>query len=121
MITYWKAFELFFQAAKADHAPAQYELGECFANGIGTAPDQQGAFYWFNQSAMRYEPRALLEVGKRYLQGNGTTPDAAKAAAYLEQAYANGMTEAAGLLQTARHKMQSENSVLPQTLPDFGL
>ena len=115
------AFELFFQAAKADYAPAQYELGRCFAEGIGTIADLQGAFYWFNQAAMRYEPRALLEAGKRLLHGTGTTPDAEKAAAYLEQAYANGMNEALPLLNEARKQHQTQHTVKPQNLPVFGL
>ena len=115
------AFELFFQAAKMDHAPAQYELGVCFANGEGTVADQKGAFYWFNQAAMRYEPRALLESGKRYLYGNGTEIDAEKAVAYLEQAYANGMNEAAVLLEEARRKSRISVNIKPQELPKFGL
>ncbi len=115
------AFELFFQAAKMDHAPAQYELGVCFANGEGTVADQKGAFYWFNQAAMRYEPRALLESGKRYLYGNGTEIDAEKAVAYLEQAYANGMNEAAVLLEEARRKSRNSVNIKPQELPKFGL
>ena len=116
-----KAFELLFQAAKCDYAPAQYELGVCFANGEGTVADQQGAFYWFNQAAMRYEPRALLESGKRYLYGNGTAPDAEKALVYLEQAYANGMNEAAALLNEARRKAQNNSRIQPRKLPEFGL
>ena len=116
-----KAFELLFQAAKCDYAPAQYELGVCFANGEGTVADQQGAFYWFNQAAMRYEPRALLESGKRYLYGNGTAPDAEKALVYLEQAYANGMNEAAALLNEARRKAQNSSRIQPRKLPEFGL
>ena len=115
-----QAFDLFFQAAKMDYAPAQYALGESFANGSGTIADQQGAFYWFNQAAMRYEPRAMLEVGRRYLHGVGTAPDAEKAAAYLEQAYANGMNEAAELLIQARRQMQTSDSIKPQKVPRFG-
>lgn len=116
-----QAFELFFQAAKMDYAPAQYELGRCFADGEGTAADQRGAFYWFNQAAMRYDPRAMLETGKRYLSGSGTAPDTAKAAAYLEQAYANGMNEALVLLQETGKHAAADNTVKPQELPTFGL
>ena len=116
-----QAFELFFQAAKQDYPPAQYELGKCFAEGSGTIADLQGAFYWFNQSAMRYEPRGLLEAGRCLLHGKGTMPDAEKAAAYLEQAYANGMNEALPLLQEARKQQQIKPAVKPQKLPVFGL
>ena len=111
---YEHAFDLFFSAARSDYPPAQYALGRCFAEGKGTPADQSAAFYWFNQAAMRYEPQAMLEVGKRYLEGNGTAKDPAQAAVFLQQAYANGMNEAAELLKKAV-KMTDDN--IPQTRP----
>ena len=115
-----RAFEFFFQAAKADYPPAQYAVGRAFEKGEGTVKDQKAAFYWFNQSAMRQEPRGLLEAGRRYLQGNGVTADPVKAAAYLQYAFANGMNEAAELLEEARQKAAFP-AIKEHPLPQFGL
>ena len=114
-----KAFELLFQAARRDYPLAQYAVGCCLASGEGTPQDESAAFYWFNQAAMRFEPRALLEVGKRYLYGNGVEKDPVKAAAFLEQALANGMNEA----QTLLDKALQEVDTAPETpqLPTFTL
>lgn len=109
-----QAFELFLDAAQSDYPPAQFALGRCFAEGKGTPADQSAAFYWFNQAAMRYEPQAMLEVGKRYLEGKGTAKDPTKAAAFLQQAYANGMSEAAQLLKKA---VEMPEESVPQARP----
>ena len=68
---------------------------------------------------MRFEPRALLEVGKRYLYGNGVEKDPVKAAAFLEQALANGMNEAQTLLDKALQAVDTAPET-PQ-LPTFTL
>ena len=114
-----KAFELLFQAARRDYPLAQYTVGCCLASGEGTPQDQQAAFYWFNQAAMRFEPRSMLEVGKRYLYGNGVEKDPVKAAAFLEQALANGMNEARELLKKALAE-SADTPDLPQ-IPSFTL
>jgi TPR repeat protein len=114
-----KAFELLFQAARRDYPLAQYAVGSCLANGEGTPQDESAAFYWFNQAAMRFEPRSMLEVGKRYLYGNGVKKDPVKAAAFLEQALANGMNEAKTLLDKALQEVSSTPET-PQ-LPAFTL
>ncbi len=116
-----KAFELYFQAAKMDYPPAAFALGRAFELGEGTPADEQAAFYWYYQSAMRYEPRGLLETGRRYMQGKGTGADGRKAVIFLEQAYANGMTEALPLLEEARKMPQSQPETTPQATPDFRL
>ncbi len=99
-----RAFEFFFQAAKADYPAAQYATGRCFGEGMGTPRDEQAAFYWFNQAAIRNDPRALLEAGRRYLNGSGVQADTEKAMVFLELALANGMNDAAALLERARER-----------------
>lgn len=116
-----KAFDLYFQAAKMDHPPAAFALGRAFELGEGTPVDDQAAFYWYYQSAMRYEPRGLLETGRRYMLGKGTGVDGSKAVIFLEQAYANGITEALPLLEEARKIPQIKQAIQPRSTPDFKL
>ncbi|MBE6368072.1 MAG: sel1 repeat family protein [Lentisphaerae bacterium] len=111
-----EAFELFFQAAKLDYPPAQYAVGRCFELGSGTPQDDRAAFYWYYQAALRYEPRSLLEAGRRMLDGRGTDRNPQQAAILLEQALANGMTEAAGLLAKARRMTQPIQPAPPPVL-----
>lgn len=110
-----QAFEFFFQAAQGDLAMAQFALAECFAQGIGTPQDEQAAFYWYRQSALRYDPRGMLAAGRCYLNAQGTERDIKQAIIFLEQAAANGMTQALELLEEARRMPQAME--LPQARP----
>ena len=116
-----QAFDLFFQAARQDYPLAQYAVGRCFERGEGTPEDQKAAFFWYHQAAMRFESHALLEVGKRFLYGQGTNPDPLKAAAFLKQALANGMTEAESLLQQAIQQAAATEVPEIKPLPKFSL
>lgn len=114
-----QAFDLLFKAAQADLAMAQFAAAECFARGDGTPQDQQAAFHWYRQSALRYDPRGLLETGRRYLYGQGTDRDIKQAITFLEQAAANGMKQAAELLEEARQMPQTPELPQARPLPAF--
>jgi len=72
-------------SAKAEQgsAPAQYNLGMLYNNGIGTTQDAHRAFEWFEKAATAGDPLASYKVGCYYAgQFSGVVPvDHAKALA----------------------------------------
>jgi uncharacterized protein len=52
--------------AEAGSAPAQYNLGMLYNNGIGTTKDPRRAFEWFEKSATAGDPLASYKVGCYY-------------------------------------------------------
>ena len=91
-----------------------------FEKSQGTAQDHQAAFFWYRQAALRYEPRSMLEAGRRLLEGHGTEQNVEQAVIFLKQALANGMNEAAILLEKAANKPATPLPE-PRQLPSFRL
>ncbi len=66
-----KALELYSKAEDGD-ASAQYELAECYIEGIGCKINPQEAFKWYKKAADQGEVRALFNLGRLYYNGEGT-------------------------------------------------
>lgn len=97
---YGKAFEYYQKADKMGCAPAAYELGHCFQDGVGTKANAKKAFSYYKKSADAGFALAAYETGRLYLEGNGVKKDAALAKKYLEFAAKKGEAKAAELLET---------------------
>jgi len=95
---YAKAFEYYQKADKMGCAPAAYELGHCFQDGVGTKANAKKAFSYYKKSADAGFALAAYETGRLYLEGNGIKKDAALAKKYLEFAAKKGEAKAAELL-----------------------
>lgn len=79
--------------AGADIDP-EYELGQKYADGTGTAVDYAQAMAHFAQAAMGGDARAQWELGQGYLQGIGVPQDDRKAAEWLKKAANRGDIDA---------------------------
>lgn len=69
---YW-----FHQASQQGSAPAQYNMGRCYAAGYGVKKDLHRAFEYFRQAAAEDLAPAQLEAAKLYLSGIAAVPEAA--------------------------------------------
>ena len=93
-----KAFECFRQAAEQNLAEGQYELGACYASGIGVAKDLTNAVSWFRKSAQAGNADAQLAYGRCLLRGEGVAPSKGLAQVWLKLAAKQGKSEAQKLL-----------------------
>ncbi|HTD89435.1 MAG TPA: SPOR domain-containing protein [Burkholderiales bacterium] len=64
-----KAFQLYSEAAKKDHVPAQYNLGNQYATGEGVVQDFSLAEYWWTKAAERGLMHAQINLGNLYYHG----------------------------------------------------
>lgn len=55
-----KAFTYYEQAAKQNHAPAQYNLGLLYQSGLGTKQDYSTAYHYFTLAAKQEHHKAKL-------------------------------------------------------------
>ncbi|MDO4987630.1 MAG: tetratricopeptide repeat protein [Synergistes sp.] len=67
-------------------AHAQYLLGVCYYNGIGTTVDYDNAMLWLRKSAEMGNIRAASLLGEMYLRGTGTSQNYDVAVKYLKEA-----------------------------------
>jgi len=73
-------------AAERGEARGQYQLGRCYAEGLGVAPDQAAAYRWFAAAAAQGEAAARFEVGFRLAHGQGVERNPAQALVWLRLA-----------------------------------
>jgi len=52
------------RAACQNHAPAQYDLGACYDEGIGVPQDRAEAVIWYRKAADQGEIRAQRVLGE---------------------------------------------------------
>lgn len=76
---YERAAQYYYEAAKADHANAQYELGLCYLAGKGVPQSSQKAEMWIHLAALQGLPMAEYEEGSFYAMGDGVPQDDAEA------------------------------------------
>ncbi|KAJ3241884.1 hypothetical protein HDU81_009746 [Chytriomyces hyalinus] len=58
----------------ANHHPsAQFCLGICLYNGIGTFKNKSAAYSWCRKAALQNHPGAMNMLGNLYIEGHGTT------------------------------------------------
>ena len=81
-----KAFEGYKVKAEQGNAPAQYNLGDCYANGEGVAKDQVQAVSWWRKAAEKGHAKAQSYLGVCYEFGLGVARDQIEAYAFYSLA-----------------------------------
>ena len=93
----WRVILDWFQelAARGD-AAAAYNIGLCYAAGLGMEVDEAEALAWFRRAA-DHLPIAQYSCGRMLAEGRGVTQDLPGARRYLLQASNQGLPEAEAL------------------------
>jgi len=73
---------------------AQYSLGKCHTDGLGTAKSDAKAFEWYQKAAILGHPAAQYRLGECHEKGIGTAKNRAKAIEWHEKAAAQGNEDA---------------------------
>lgn len=89
-----KAFEHFYQAAKAGDPFAQNEVAYLYAAGKGTPRNPAKALFWYQKAADHGLASAQYNLGLMYLYGLGTEPNKATAKKWIAKSAANGFSPA---------------------------
>src|SRR6266542_4040823 len=81
---------LTMRAAEAGDLDAQYNLGDCYRLGTGTAVDPQKAVEWYTKAAEGGHLTAQYSLGVCYRLGTGTAVDPQKAVEWYTKAAEGG-------------------------------
>ena len=87
---YDKAFRLFLRSAEKGNGIAQYNLGNCYREGWGVAPDPVESFNWTSKSAAQGFSPAIYNLALYYMNGYGVEADNEKARELHLQAAEDG-------------------------------
>ena len=72
-------FQMYFKAAQAGDAEAQFKLSSCYKKGIGTKKNLTSMFYWLCQAAHNQHREAQNDLGYCYDTGKGVEKNAIEA------------------------------------------
>jgi TPR repeat protein len=72
--------------AESGDAVAQYNLGVCYHNGVGVAPDAKEAIKWFRKAALQGNATAQYHLGLSLVNGNGAPTNAVEGAQWYRKA-----------------------------------
>ncbi len=107
-----KAFTNYLKAAELEQPRAMFEVGIAYKNGIGVAPDNDKANFWFGKAAPVNQDVAesgklssILTLGKIYEEGWGVPKDPAQAAKWFRLAAAEYERLAKGGDLIAMHRL----------------
>ena len=91
--------EWYQKAAEQGIAESQYNLAQCYANGLGVKQDAEKAVFWYQKAAVQGNPYAQFNLGGCYLQGIGVPVNKSVAKKYFEAAKRNGHERADEILK----------------------
>ena len=83
-------YESNIQAAQNGDAKAQYEIGQCYQDGLWVPKDISVAIEWFLKSADQNYSPAFNAIGVCYFKGDGVPIDYEKAAYWFKKAAERG-------------------------------
>ena len=89
-----QAVECYRKAAEQGNDKAQFNLGICYANGIGVERDFKQAAYWFRKAAEQGNDKAQVMLGASYAEGIGVEKDFKQAAYWYRRAAEQGNADA---------------------------
>ena len=95
-------------AADCGLAEAMEQLGECYAQGLGVAPDPVQAEHWFCAKAQQGDGEAMLALARRYKLGNGVPRSLGRALSWLKRAQLAGVTDAQDRYYAEERAKQAE-------------
>jgi len=75
-----KAFRFFRDAASLNDANGLYNMGTCYARGLGVEQDDKRAYECFKSAAEKGHPQAINNLGWCHLKGKGVKEDHTEAA-----------------------------------------
>ena len=78
--------KLYRKAAEQGNADAQYNLGLCYAKGVGVTKDLTEAVKLFRQAAEQEDAKAQYNLGRCYARGYGINKDSAEAFKWFRKA-----------------------------------
>lgn len=94
----------FRMAAEQEYAPAQRELGICYAVGNGIEQSYNEAAKWFRMAAEQDFPRAQYILGLMYNEGIGVKRNKKEALYWATKAYDQGYEDAYDLIKGITRK-----------------
>jgi TPR repeat protein len=92
------AFAWLKKAAEQNHAEANYWLGQCYRDGIGTKRNDEMAFNRFRLAAEHGLVEAQFDLACCYFEGKGVLQNAVLGRQWCEKAAKNGFAEAQYIL-----------------------
>jgi TPR repeat protein len=95
---YTEAVEWYRKAADQGFAPAQFNLGYCYAHGQGVPQDFSEAPKWYRKAADQGFAPAQFNVGYCYANGRGVPQDFSEAAKWYRKAADEGYARAQSAL-----------------------
>lgn len=98
------------EAAKRGNPKAQYDIAQCYDDGIGVAKNLLLAAYWYQKAAEQNYASGQNGLGGCYFKGKGVPVDYEKAAYWFKKAADNG--SAAGEINYKEAKKREEQQHL---------
>ena len=95
------------KSADQGYAPAQFDLGEAYARGLGLKRDDAEAVSWFTRSAAQGFSRAQVALGRMYESGRAVEPSMSIARNWYLRAAQQGDAEAQARLGNLAFKAVS--------------
>ena len=103
-----EALDWFRKAAARGLAEAEFNVGRCFQNGLGTAVNDTEAFKWFMMAAEKGLPQAEFEAGLCHRYGRGTAVDLPEAYAWFSLAARRAVPNSREMCEELKGEMTSE-------------
>lgn len=98
-----KAAEWYGLASAQGQSSAQLALGDLYNRGMGVDQDVAHGAALYRRAAEGGDPQGQLEYARVLLHGRGVPRDLGEAFGWFEAAAGNGMSEAADMVDFARH------------------
>ena len=106
------------RAAERGHVDAQYELGQMYAQGLGTTQDFEQALHWYLLAATQGHAKAQFNLGFLHAHGQGVEQDYVKAYEWYAISDASGYALAKQNLDYIGKKLTPEELELAQWRAD---
>ena len=106
------------RAAERGHVDAQYELGQMYAQGLGTTQDFEQALHWYLLAATQGHAKAQFNLGFLHAHGQGVEQDYVKAYEWYAISDASGYALAKQNLDYIGKKPTPEELELAQWRAD---
>lgn len=108
---YFKAIQLYTEAANAGDAKSQHALGEMYTEGLGCEKDTKKSFEWYLRAAENGLDWAQCRVGELYQYGIGVTTDRQKAFEWFQKALSQREGNSTAMYHMARWETDATKSL----------